>query len=109
MAVKFSNYFSTTLAAQITASQTSIAVVSSTGAPAIGGSDWFYATLIDQPSYASQTIPPAQREIVKVTAMVGNAFTVVRGADGTAGQSWAAGSIVEGRVNAQALMDIGLP
>src|ERR1700687_3791326 len=107
MAVKFSNYSSTTLLAQITALQTTITVVAWAGFPVVGGADWFYATLIDQPSYASQTIPPAQREIVKVTNTVGGAWTVTRGADSTIPQIWAAGSIVELRVNAQALMDIG--
>ena len=106
MSVKFGNYVSTFLPASLTAGQTSILVNSTVGFPALNPGDWFYATLIDQPSWSQNISPPAQREIIKVTAYSGNTVTATRGVDGTVGQAWTAGSIVELRLNAQAIADI---
>lgn len=96
MAVKFTNNASATLAASINATVTTIVVSTGQGAlfPSLGASDFFFATLID----ASNNI-----EIVKVTARTSDTLTVVRGQDGTSGNSYGAGDRIELRPVAAAL------
>lgn len=98
MAVRYSNRARTTLAGAINASVTSISVASSASFPAITGLDHFYATIA--------TSDNSQIEVVKVTAVSGTAWTVVRGQDGTTAQSWGSGTTVEGRLNASLLSDL---
>ena len=69
MAVKFSNYSSTVIGAPLIPSQTQITVASAVGFPPslpgfTPGVDWFYATLIDQPSATLlQAIPPRRSRL----------------------------------------------
>jgi hypothetical protein len=75
-----------------------MSVTSATGFPAPTGSQYFYCTLADA---ASQTTI----EIVKVTAVSGTTFTIVRGQDGTTGTAFSAGAVVSLRLVAASLND----
>jgi hypothetical protein len=99
MAVKFSNNASTTLASAINTTATSITVTDASSFPTLGAGDYTYVTL------DADTIP-ASREVVKVTAIVGNVLTVVRGQDGTSGTAFDAGVAVELRLTAALLNDV---
>ncbi len=99
MPVQFGNYISTTLIANITAAATSFAVTSVAGMPTPGSGYFFYITVIDQSSALAGRNPPAQREVMRVTGIVGTTLTVTRGVDGTAAQAFALGSVVEIRFN----------
>jgi hypothetical protein len=104
--IQFANYFSTSLAAPLAAAATSMLVTNPVGLPAITGNQYFYLTLVDLASYSGNVSPPAQVEVVKVTAVAGSTLTIVRGQDGTAAQNFAVGDVVQNRVNAAALSDI---
>ena len=87
----FANNCNTTLNGGITAVATSMVVTSATGFPIPTGSQYFYCTLADA---ATQTTI----EIVKVTAVSGTTFTIVRGQDGTTGTIFASGAVVSLRL-----------
>lgn len=99
MGIKFSNNATTTLASSILSTDTSITVAGSFGSlfPAAGGSNYFYATIVN----SSNDI-----EVVKVTSRSGDVMTVLRGQDGTTALNWIGGDKFELRVNAKALSDI---
>jgi hypothetical protein len=87
----FSNNATTTLAAPITASATTMQVAAGTGAlfaTPVPGTSVVQITLLDA---ASQTV----REIVQCTAIDGDVLTVVRGQEGTAGNAYAEGDLVQ--------------
>ena len=94
----FANNCNTTLNGGITAIATSMVVTSATGFPAPTGSQYFYCTLADA---ATQTTI----EIVKITAVSGTTFTIVRGQDGTTGTIFASGAVVSLRLVAANLND----
>ena len=94
----FANNCNTTLNGGITAVATSMVVTSAAGFPAPTGSQYFYCTLADA---ATQTTI----EIVKVTAVSGTTFTIVRGQDGTTGTIFASGAVVSLRLVAASLND----
>lgn len=91
---QFANNATSTLAAALTASATSFAVASGTGAlfPVLTTGQTFYATLA---SATATTI-----EIVSVTATSTDTFTVVRGQNGTTAAAFASGDKVELRITA---------
>lgn len=97
MPVLYANRASSTLAAGITNSATSLSVAAGHGArfPAVTAPDYFYATLEDSSGNV---------EIVKVTARSTDTFTVVRGQDDTSGFAFSAGATVELRV-VKAMLD----
>ena len=97
----FANNCNTTLNGGITAVATSMVVTSATGFPAPTGSQYFYCTLADA---ATQTTI----EIVKVTAVSGTTFTIVRGQDGTTGTIFASGAVVSLRLVRANLTDFAL-
>lgn len=99
MAVLVKNNAYSTLASGINDSATSITLAAGTGArfPAAGGSDYFYATLINTSN---------QLEVVKVTARSTDTLTVVRGQDGTTARAYSASDRIELRVTAALLTDI---
>jgi hypothetical protein len=97
MPVKFSNNVSTTLAAGIGTSNTTISVVDASKFPALAAGEHTYVTL------DSDTVTPT-REVVKVTGISGNTLTVVRAQDGTAAAAFSADAKVELRITA-ALLD----
>jgi hypothetical protein len=90
--MSFANNAATTLASGINSSVTSLTVASGQGAifPALSGSQYFYCTLEN----TAGTI----REIVKVTAVSTDTFTIVRAQDGTSAQSFSTGDKVELRL-----------
>lgn len=88
MGIKVSNNAYGTLAASLSDVATTLSLNSGEGArfPTLGGSDYFYLTLID----TSNNI-----EIVKVTARSSDTMTIVRGQDGTTARSYAVNSRAE--------------
>jgi hypothetical protein len=98
MTVQLKNNAVGFLASAISNSDISATLTSGSGAtfPAAGGSDYFYATI---------STTAGGYEIVKVTNKSGDVFTIVRAQEGTSASSFAAGSRVELRVTAQAIID----
>jgi len=94
----FANNANTTLSSGITASATSISVTSSTAFPNPISPQYFYCTLADT---ATQTII----EIIKVTAISGTTWTVIRGQDGTLGTAFLNGDVVSLRLVRASLND----
>lgn len=76
--LQFKNNASTTLSGSINNSQTAITVVSSGSFPVPAAGDYFYATMYEVSGHDELNI-----EIVKVTAVSGNNWTIVRAQDGT--------------------------
>ena len=97
MAVKFSNNAATTLAANVSTSDTSISVSDGSVFPSISGGHYTYVTLEDI---------NANREIVKVTAISSNTLTVVRGQDGTSARAFSSADKCELRITAALLNDV---
>ena len=97
MGVLFTNNASTTLSAAISStSATSISVASSSTFPAPGAGEYFYATIDDG----------TNNEIVKVTAVSGTAWTVVRASDNPTARTFSSGDTVQLRAAAALLTDI---
>lgn len=96
MAVKYTNNASTTIAAGITDSDTTITLATGDGAefPTLTTGDYFFGTLVGV----------GTSEIVKVTARSSDTLTVVRGQDNTTAAAWDSGTKFELRVCA-ALFD----
>jgi len=94
----FANNANTTLSSSLTNVATTMSVTSATGFPSPTGSQYFYCTLADA---ATQTTI----EIVKVTAVSGTTFTIVRGQDGTSGTAFSAGDVVSLRLVRASLND----
>lgn len=86
------NNFSTTTAADITNSGTTLVITSATGLPTLSGSEYYYLTLDN----LLGTV-----EIVKVTARTGTSLTIVRGQEGTTGVAWLTGAVIEMRETAE--------
>lgn len=82
---RHSNNAATQLAVSLTASATSMQVVSSAGFPTLSGGDEFRVTLFNN----------GIREIVIVTAVTGNIWTITRAAEGTIANVFLSGSAVE--------------
>jgi len=95
---KFANNAVGTLASAISNVETSITVSGSEGDrfPSLSDGDYFYATLVDE---------DGNREIVKVTARVGNTMTVERAQQGTSARAFSAGSKLSHRLTAAELND----
>ena len=94
MLQSFANNAETNLTAGIDTGDTTLSVVDASAFPAIGGGQWFWATLTN--ASADET----QWEIVKVTVRDGENFTVTRGQQGTTARAWGAGDKVELRATA---------
>ncbi len=62
--------------------------------------DWMWITIIDQTLETNF-------EIIQVTAIVGNTFTIVRGQEGTTARAAVTGDIIEQRITRQTLLDLG--
>lgn len=99
MAILFKNNASTKLASGITAAATTMSVVAGTGDlfPNPGVGEYFLCTLVDD---------LGNKEIVKVTARVVDAFTIVRAQEGTTARAFNANSLVENRLTAGALNEV---
>ena len=96
MTVVLKNNVSSTLATPISASDTGMVVVDEDQFPTLAAGEYFYATLMS---------PAGTTEIVKVTARVANAMTIVRAQDGTSAASFTSGALVEMRVTAASMLD----
>lgn len=85
--------------ASIATGDTSFALQAGQGVrfPQITGGDWFYVTV---------TTSGGAKEVMKVTAIVADTFTVTRGVDGTTALSFVAGNSVQLRFNAAILTDL---
>lgn len=92
MALKLANNAASTLASALSAASTSMTLTTGGGSafPTLGTNDYTFATLI---SAANPNIV----EIVKVTAISGDVFTIVRGQDGTTALNWNANDLVQTR------------
>lgn len=99
MPVLFTNNAVGTLASSATLTASSITLTTGHGAlfPAITGSNYFYATLVDAAN---------NYEIVKVTARATDVLTVTRAQEGTAARAFAAASKLELRVTAAGLSNL---
>lgn len=97
--VKFTNFARSKLTVGITSGATTIVVTGASGAlfPALTAGQYFYATIENA---------LLQREIVKVTARAGDAFTVVRAQDNTTALAWNAGDTIALRFSAAAISDV---
>lgn len=85
----FSDFFESTLAAAVATGDTVINVASATNSPTITtGQQW--AIVVQSAS------TPSSREVMYVTAISSDAFTVTRAREGTAAGSWAVGDYVIG-------------
>ena len=89
MSQVFKNNVRVVLASDITALDTSIVVLNGAQLPALTGDNYFLLTLDN-----------GVIEVVKVTQVVGNTLTVVRGQEGTVAQSYMADTVGEVRVTA---------
>lgn len=85
----FTNNASTTLAANISSTATSLQVASGTGGrfPVTSSSQWFPVTLVSSTN-------TAQTEVCYCTGRNGDTLTVTRGAEGTTASSFSAGDTV---------------
>ncbi len=99
MGIKLTNNAVSTIPTILTDSTTSFAINTGDGSlfPTLGASDYFNATI----SSLSGTF-----EIVKVTAIAGDTFTVVRGQEGTPAIPFAANARIELRVTAANVRNI---
>lgn len=99
MGVKVANNAVSTIVGTISSTDTGIAVAAGTGSlfPTLGATDYFYATLVST---------GGTREIVKVTARVDDAMTIVRGQEGTIAQAFPATSRFELRITAASITDM---
>lgn len=97
MPIILKNNASSPLTTSISASDTGLVVADGSQFPVLTSGDYFYATLVS---------PAGTTEIVKVTARVSNSLTVVRAQDGSSAASFAAGALLEMRVNAASVVDL---
>jgi hypothetical protein len=99
MGVKVANNAASTIVGGISSVGTTVTVVAGAGAlfPALSAGDYFYATLANI---------AGMREIVKVTARVGDVMTLVRSQEGTLAQAFPVGSRFELRVTAASVTDM---
>lgn len=96
MSIQLANNAHTFLAEDINSIVTSFTVESIDSFPTLGVGDYFYCTLESTSGLY---------EIVKVTAIAGFTFTIVRGQEGTVAVPFASGARVELRVTVQNLED----
>jgi hypothetical protein len=97
MSVVFSNNAVTTLAASVSTSGTTLTVDDGSSFPTISLTSHTYVTLQDATE---------NKEVVKVTAINGNTFTVVRARDNTTARAFSIGDKVELRLTAVLLEEI---
>ena len=99
MPALFKNNAITTLAGNVAVNATTIEVADASVFPTLSSGDWFYVTL---------ETATFQVEVVKVTGVTGNLFTVIRGQDGTTAQAFTLGDHCEARVVDALLADLNL-
>lgn len=99
MGIQFKNNVSSLIVGSLSASATSIAVTSGSGAnfPSLGAGDYFYATLI---------APTGVFEIVKCTNRVNDVLAITRAQEGTSAIPFPDGSRIELRITAKSVRDL---
>lgn len=99
MGVQLKNNVSSLIVGSLSASATSVAVTSGSGAnfPSLGAGDYFYATII-----ASTGV----LEIVKCTSRVNDVLTITRAQEGTLAIPFPDGSRIELRITAKSVRDL---
>lgn len=97
MGIKLTNNAFATVPSAVSSTQTSLTVATGKGAlfPILGGSDYFFATLMDVNS---------NFEIVKVTARTDDVMTIVRGQESTLAIPFPANSRFELRVTVENML-----
>ena len=98
MAIKLKNNAISTLAVSILETDVGLIVTSGEGDkfPTLSTGDYFYATLSNSANFY---------EVVKVTARVSDAMTIVRGQEGTVPLAFPIGARIEARITAQSVID----
>jgi hypothetical protein len=94
----FVNNFSTTVGATFGIADTTLAVASSVGLPALTGGDTLRLTV-----FRKTGVEEREHEVIMVTSWVGNALTVVRAVEGAAASQFLIGDRVEARLTASGL------
>ena len=106
MALKFSNNASTIISAGLSTGGVTVTGASLADFPSLSAGDYTYATL-------AKAAAPDQNEIVKVTAISGNAATIVREQQGTSALAFTVGDTFELRLTSgllqEGLEDSALP
>lgn len=99
MPIQFTNNAVSILPNAIESTDTEFDVGAGDGAlfPVLGAQDYFFATIVDTFN---------NLEIVKVTARVGDTFTVVRAQEGTLAIPYAPLCRIELRITAQSIRDL---
>jgi len=99
MGIKVANNAASTVVGAVSSTATTVTVIAGTGIlfPTLSAGDYFYATLANV---------AGMREIVKVTARVGDVMTVVRSQEGTLAQAFPVGSRFELRITAGSVTDL---
>jgi hypothetical protein len=100
--LKVKNNASSTLNGAVTASATTIVVTSASSFPTTGN---FHVTIWDIDNYTDPGLDP-NMEIVKVTSVSGNTFTVVRGQESTTGVEHSDGDNIQLLMTAGVIEDI---
>ena len=88
------NFFTTTISAALTTSDTSLSLGSTTGAPSIPSGSVWPLILTANDIY----------EVVYVTALSGSTATIERAQEGTTAQAWASGTTIYGAFTAGAVL-----
>lgn len=83
----FSNFYSTTLASNLSSSGTTITVASSIGLPALAAGQVL-------PMILNDAATRAVHEVVYVTSISGSVLTVLRGQEGTSAAAWLTGDYI---------------
>lgn len=91
------NFFKTTISASITASDTSISLGGTTGAPTIPAGYYWPLVLESNDVY----------EIVYVTSLSGSTAAVLRGQEGSVAQAWNSGTTIYGAFTAGSVLYYG--
>jgi len=108
MSIVLQNKSKSRLAVDINSSAMSLTVDSGTGDnfATCDSESHMWITIIDQTTYGGES---EILEIVKVSPRSGDTFTIVeRGAEGTTARAFVIGDIVEQRITAQTLFDLGV-
>ena len=100
MAQKFVNNLTVKLIGDITTTQTTITVDTTSRFPLLQLGDWFYLTITDKREGVE-----LRWEVVKVNSWTGTTLTCVRAQDGTTAQSWLSGSELSLRITAADMFD----
>lgn len=101
MTEQFANFAQSTLSSAINAAQTTISVASATSFPLLGN----FRIVVQ--SFDANNISISQPELMIVTAVAGNNFTVTRGAESTTALAFASGARVTHILTAAVMYNLG--